>query len=211
MNHRIEKPNFKDSSHRAPFYSHSQIQKPPLKKRRLNNPKTDSESKCKAIANANTQFVVDEADAADVDAEMKTDQTTETPENAENTNENAENANLNNNNLASAQKEADTLNETRAIWHYLDQIAAFYYTRFLRYQSLCISDHFSYLNQKSADFSKTQQNQHIYMAEIPPEKMEEFLSVKPPDKRIPEKYWYQRYRYFSKFDDGIQLDLESWY
>lgn len=28
---------------------------------------------------------------------------------------------------------------------------------------------------------------------------------------IPFKYWAQRYRYFSRFDDGIALDAESWY
>jgi hypothetical protein len=31
-----------------------------------------------------------------------------------------------------------------------------------------------------------------------------------PD-HIHEKYWDQRYRIFSKFDDGIRLDEESWY
>lgn len=25
------------------------------------------------------------------------------------------------------------------------------------------------------------------------------------------KYWHQRYRLFSKFDDGIKLDYESWF
>lgn len=28
---------------------------------------------------------------------------------------------------------------------------------------------------------------------------------------VPEKYWRQRYTYFSRFDEGIQLDEESWY
>ncbi|KAI3386446.1 hypothetical protein SNEBB_009102 [Seison nebaliae] len=30
-------------------------------------------------------------------------------------------------------------------------------------------------------------------------------------KNIEPKYWVQRYRYFSRFDEGIQLDEESWY
>eukprot|EP00041_Stephanoeca_diplocostata_P020605 m.464327 g.464327 ORF g.464327 m.464327 type:complete len:717 (+) comp21616_c3_seq25:269-2419(+) len=28
---------------------------------------------------------------------------------------------------------------------------------------------------------------------------------------IPVKYWAQRYRYFSRYDDGVMLDAESWY
>eukprot|EP00934_Nitzschia_sp_Nitz4_P002039 Nitzschia sp. Nitz4//scaffold57_size113557//8782//10189//NITZ4_003979-RA/size113557-augustus-gene-0.167-mRNA-1//1//CDS//3329554810//2039//frame0 len=32
-----------------------------------------------------------------------------------------------------------------------------------------------------------------------------------PKDEVPHKYWSQRHRLFSKFDDGIQLDKESWY
>jgi len=32
-----------------------------------------------------------------------------------------------------------------------------------------------------------------------------------PKHVVSDKYWAQRYRLFSKFDDGIQLDPESWY
>lgn len=41
-----------------------------------------------------------------------------------------------------------------------------------------------------------------------------------PPKPVPEKwraypelskYWHQRYRLFSKFDEGVQLDYESWF
>jgi trimethylguanosine synthase len=36
--------------------------------------------------------------------------------------------------------------------------------------------------------------------------------VNPHDKaEVPDKYWAQRKRLFSRFDDGIQLDKESWY
>jgi trimethylguanosine synthase len=28
---------------------------------------------------------------------------------------------------------------------------------------------------------------------------------------VADKYWAQRKRFFSKFDDGIKLDKESWY
>lgn len=34
---------------------------------------------------------------------------------------------------------------------------------------------------------------------------------KSPYPQVPNKYWGQRYRYFSKFDDGVTLDEEGWY
>ena len=42
------------------------------------------------------------------------------------------------------------------------------------------------------------------------------LPLKPLPKELEaypelEKYWKQRFRFFSKFDDGIQLDKESWF
>ena len=32
-----------------------------------------------------------------------------------------------------------------------------------------------------------------------------------PFPNVPDKYWAQRFRYFSKFDTGIQMDDEGWY
>ena len=32
-----------------------------------------------------------------------------------------------------------------------------------------------------------------------------------PKDEVEDKYWAQRKRFFSKFDNGIQLDKESWY
>jgi 16S rRNA G966 N2-methylase RsmD len=32
-----------------------------------------------------------------------------------------------------------------------------------------------------------------------------------PTAQVPDKYWAQRKRYFSKFDDGIRLDAEGWF
>eukprot|EP01083_Nonionella_stella_P054138 143013_1 len=32
-----------------------------------------------------------------------------------------------------------------------------------------------------------------------------------PKNEVADKYWAQRKRLFSKFDEGIQLDKESWY
>ena len=52
---------------------------------------------------------------------------------------------------------------------------------------------------------------------LPPPSMRRFQVVRqkqdlpPPSPSIPRKYWSQRYRYFSLFDKGIQLDAESFY
>jgi trimethylguanosine synthase len=36
--------------------------------------------------------------------------------------------------------------------------------------------------------------------------------VNPHDKsKVPDKYWAQRKRFFSRFDDGVRLDKEGWY
>ncbi|CAM9744124.1 unnamed protein product, partial [Sphacelaria rigidula] len=32
-----------------------------------------------------------------------------------------------------------------------------------------------------------------------------------PYPHVPSKYWGQRYRYFSRFDDGVTMDKEGWY
>ena len=32
-----------------------------------------------------------------------------------------------------------------------------------------------------------------------------------PKDEVADKYWAQRKRLFSKFDEGVQLDKESWY
>ena len=32
-----------------------------------------------------------------------------------------------------------------------------------------------------------------------------------PKDEVDDKYWAQRKRFFTKFDDGIELDKESWY
>lgn len=34
---------------------------------------------------------------------------------------------------------------------------------------------------------------------------------KSPYPHVPNKYWGQRYRYFSRFDEGIGMDKEGWY
>lgn len=35
--------------------------------------------------------------------------------------------------------------------------------------------------------------------------------TKSPYTHVPNKYWGQRYRYFSRFDEGIGMDKEGWY
>ena len=34
---------------------------------------------------------------------------------------------------------------------------------------------------------------------------------KSPYPHVPNKYWGQRYRFFSRFDEGVGLDSEGWY
>lgn len=34
---------------------------------------------------------------------------------------------------------------------------------------------------------------------------------KSPYPHVPDKYWGQRYRYFSRFDEGVGMDKEGWY
>lgn len=34
---------------------------------------------------------------------------------------------------------------------------------------------------------------------------------KSPYPHVPNKYWGQRYRYFSRFDEGVSMDKEGWY
>lgn len=91
---------------------------------------------------------------------------------------------------------------------YFDECAAYYYTNFLTQQSLNLLNHFQFKKKKE---NNNFRNKKIYMPEIPKHKYNEFFSIKRPNDNIPEKYWYQRYRYFSKYDQGIKLDIESWY
>lgn len=35
--------------------------------------------------------------------------------------------------------------------------------------------------------------------------------TKSPYPHVPNKYWGQRYRYFSRFDEGVGMDKEGWY
>ena len=93
-------------------------------------------------------------------------------------------------------------------YDYFDECAAYYYTNYMLQHSLSLLDHFRFKNKGQNNNFKQRK---IYMPEIPKDKYNEFFSVKPPNENIPEKYWYQRYRYFSKYDEGIKLNNESWY
>lgn len=35
--------------------------------------------------------------------------------------------------------------------------------------------------------------------------------ARSPYPHVPKKYWGQRYRYFSRFDEGVRMDKEGWY
>merc|ERR1712228_375757 len=78
---------------------------------------------------------------------------------------------------------------------------------YLFYASMQISNHWHFVSSNN----RSKQRERIYMAEYTADELEHHLSIRSPDKRIPEKYWYQRYRLFSKYDDGIKLDIESWH
>merc|ERR1712228_1155872 len=93
------------------------------------------------------------------------------------------------------------------VWNYFDQMASFYFCRYLFYASMQISNHWHFVSSNN----RSKQRERIYMAEYTADELEHHLSIRSPDKRIPEKYWYQRYRLFSKYDDGIKLDIESWH
>src|SRR3546814_9800067 len=48
------------------------------------------------------------------------------------------------------------------------------------------------------------------LKEAPTEPEDQGYDPKPAQD-IPDKYWDQRYRYFSRYDHGIELDVEGWY
>lgn len=57
-------------------------------------------------------------------------------------------------------------------------------------------------NMENFDFPIQQYSQNIFDTSIP----------NPHDpNEVPNKYWAQRYRLFSKFDQGILLDSQGWY
>jgi len=54
-------------------------------------------------------------------------------------------------------------------------------------------------------------NVKIRLKEMTMEEQKEWLKILPPDPSIPAKFWYQRLRLFSKYEEGIQLDTEGWF
>ena len=76
-----------------------------------------------------------------------------------------------------------------------------------------------------SDVSKNKPNEGMQNTSNDPNESKTQITQRKPVKRLPlkplpdelqshpelEKYWRQRYRFFSKFDEGIQLDKESWF
>jgi len=111
-----------------------------------------------------------------------------------------------NNNNMSAQQVLQNDRKRDLVWKYYDECASYYYTRYLHYSSLQIQEHWSYVRNEYTPLKK------IYMAEYAdPEALARHLAIKSPDAQIPDKYWYQRYRFFRRYDEGIAMDIESWY
>ena len=108
-----------------------------------------------------------------------------------------------------ASELCDNERQRQFVWAHYDEAASFYFCRYLLFSSLLISDHWRYANRES---KRGRERERIFMAEYPTKaELERHLSVRSPDERISDKYWYQRYRLFSKYDEGIQLDIESWH
>jgi len=96
----------------------------------------------------------------------------------------------------------------------IDNWAAYHYTQYLRCCSRVLAQFFKQKKVEQIPMHK------IFMAEFNEEEMEEWRKVEPPNAQIPEKYWYQRQRLFTRFAEGIQLhyekadgtlDVEGWY
>jgi len=51
----------------------------------------------------------------------------------------------------------------------------------------------------------------IRLKEMTMEEQKEWLKILPADPSIPIKFWYQRLRLFSKYEEGIKLDREGWF
>ena len=105
----------------------------------------------------------------------------------------------------------DAERERQSAWRHLDERTSYYYSRYLYYCSMVIAGHWHYVEREES-MGRINQRRQIFMAEFSdPKRLEQHLAIKCPDPRIPDKYWYQRFRFFSRFDDGIKLDIESWH
>eukprot|EP01084_Bolivina_argentea_P173488 300507_1 len=104
--------------------------------------------------------------------------------------------------------------ERQAVWKYYDETTSWYYTRYLYYASQVIKNHWDYVRREENQRHLNQRSK-IHMAEYNEQELEAHLKIVPPDwykkTGIEDKYWYQRYRLFSKYDEGIEMDKESWY
>ncbi len=71
--------------------------------------------------------------------------------------------------------------------------------------------HFSSLNCAKSKCLNTLKKAKTYMVDLPNGDCGDGITNPFPKDEVKDKYWAQRKRFFSKFDDGIQLDKESWY
>lgn len=71
-------------------------------------------------------------------------------------------------------------------------------------------------NNKKGSNSRNNRRGAKRQVETKEEEEERFLTrcasrSKSPYPDVPSKYWGQRYRYFSRFDEGVGMDKEGWY
>ncbi|XP_063114558.1 trimethylguanosine synthase isoform X2 [Cavia porcellus] len=67
--------------------------------------------------------------------------------------------------------------------------------------------------QETPDFPQVEAKAEIKKKKKKKNKNRKICSIPPEIAAVPElmKYWAQRYRLFSRFDDGIKLDREGWF
>lgn len=51
----------------------------------------------------------------------------------------------------------------------------------------------------------------VSLPEMSKSELVEWMKIPPPDPAIPAKFWFQRKRLWSKFEEGVQMDKDMWY
>jgi len=90
----------------------------------------------------------------------------------------------------------------------LDNEVTRHYLAYLDYAHQIVSDWHQRRNKMRP---KPRSSVRIRLKEMTMEEQKEWLKILPPDPSIPVKFWYQRLRLFSKYEEGIKLDTEGWF
>jgi len=89
----------------------------------------------------------------------------------------------------------------------LDNEVTKHYLAYLNYSRQIILD----WHQRNRKLRPKPEALKIRLKEMTMAEQKEWLKIPPPDPSIPLKFWYQRLRLFSKYEEGIQLDTEGWF